>query len=150
VALRAFLLHQTWFPLYAFYYTLYAVHINTNVLSSAITRALRYVTLAGAGHYLSRYNNFISFQTWFRATLKFFKIILFLHGTTALEKSRLLSVWSGWTDLGGSWHRVYPPLILPIFEGILVFSVIAVIPCGSFWQTSNLATASRPLQVLST
>jgi len=27
---------------------------------------------------------FISFQTWFCATLEFFKIILFYHGTTAL------------------------------------------------------------------
>jgi len=32
----------------------------------------------------------ISFQTWFRATLKFFKIILFRHGTTALVLSLLL------------------------------------------------------------
>jgi len=33
--------------------------------------------ILAAKNYFSIYNNFISFQTLFRATLKFFKIILF-------------------------------------------------------------------------
>ena len=33
--------------------------------------------ILAADNYFSSQNNFISFQTWFRATLKFFKIILF-------------------------------------------------------------------------